>query len=151
MKLNPHRWKFSHPDIPICPDRLRKVIAAGDAADQAMMAPHLLREIELTNPGDRRAGARLRELQDRQTSLLAQRDRLRGARGGGAAEQLASVDASLEHVRADIRAVVAEENAARQALIRVTETRRRCVEYSIECGHKSPDLTRFTPVMGVAR
>lgn len=141
MELRPNRWRFSHPNIPICPKRLQAALAAGDAADQALSAPHMARAYEAANPGAKVANGSRDEIVRRRTALLSRQDRIRAStRHGNAEVELAAIKADLAAVTEELRAYDRAEHDARQGLIAVTERRNRAARYALECGIHSPEV-----------
>ena len=133
MKLPDYRRKFSHPDIPIDVDRLREIISAGDAADQALNAEHHRRFAEIST-GTPLATGRLAELRSRGDALRAQK-----ARAGGDASLVAAIQENQKEVREEEARVEAAKAPHRAAV----DLRNRCVAYALEAGLALPELRRF--------
>lgn len=138
------RYKFSHPDIPICQDRLRQIIAEGDAAEEARSAAgmRLIAAVSRSEPDLAQGRDEISTLSAELTALRLQRDRLRSSGSTEQAERLAGLSAQITETTrqlADAQAR-ASEISARQ--IAAMERRRRVVTYALERGLHTPEVLR---------
>lgn|GEM_PF-4509303 len=143
MELRPHRWKYSHPGIAICPKRLQMILAAGDMADQALAEPHMRRAYQAEH-GIKLEGGNREDLMARRNRLQVHYEHQRAAsRVEDNADELAKAKADLADATEALRAYESAEAAARNAQLAVILRRNRCAEYALETGLRAPELLKL--------
>lgn len=144
------RHKFSHPDIPICPDRLRQIIAEGDAAEEARQSAgmRLIAAVSRGEPDLAQGRDEVSTLSAELSALRLQRDRLRSSGSAEQVERLSALsDKIIETTRqlADAQARSSEVSARQIAAM---ERRRRVVAYALERGFHTPEVLRSIDQQG---
>lgn len=138
------RHKFSHPDIPICPDRLRQVIAEGDAAEESRQSAgmRLVAAIARGEPDLAQGRDEVSVLSAELTALRLQRDRLRSSGSAEQAERLDALSATIAETTRQLAEAQARSSESSARQVAAMERRRRVVAYALEREFHTPEVLR---------
>lgn len=138
------RYKFSHPDIPICPDRLRQIIAEGDAAEEARQSAgmRLIAAMARGEPDLAQGRDEVSTLSAELTTLRLQRERLRSSGSAEQAERLNALSATIAETTRKLAEAQARSSEISTRQIDAMERRRRAVAYALERGFHTPEVLR---------
>lgn len=138
------RHKFSHPAIPICPDRLRQIIAEGDAAEEARSAAgmRLAAAMARGQPDLAQGRDEVSTLSAELSALRLQRDRLRSSGSAEQAERLSALSDKITETTRQLADAQARSSEISARQIAAMERRRRVVAYALERGLHTPEVLR---------